>query len=350
MESSFGKRKYVWIVLLLFAFTVLAAAGCGTSESEGDKNDNNAQAEKKKEMIVIAGSTWDSSQVNAQIASFIIKNGFSYKTDIILASSEVELQSIAKGDLDIRIENWTKSYGEEYFGPIEDGTVVEVAEILKENMQGLYVPTYVIKGDSDRGIEPFAPDLQEVADLEKYWELFKDPEDPSKGRIVGAPTTWSTDKILPVKIENYGLDEYYNYFRPGSGPALDSAIAAAVKKGEPVVAYYWEPTWLMGKYDMTLLAEPEYTEEKWNDNFNCAFPADKVTVTVHKSMLEDAPEVVELLEKFEMTSSKMNEILAYMQDNEAESEDAAIWYLENNKDIWTKWVPEDVAGKVEAAL
>lgn len=340
-------RNKLLISLLIAVLVFLPLlAGCG-SKKEGEST---PPASKEKETIVLAGSTWDSATVNAEIASFIIKNGFSYNTDIIMASSMIELQSLAKGEIDVRIENWTKSYGAEYFDPIEDGTVLEVAEILKENMQGLYVPTYMIKGDSARGIKPSAPDLKSVSDLANYAELFKDPEDSKKGRIYGAPTTWSTEQILPVKIKNYGLDKKYNYFRPGSGDALAAAIAGAYEKGEPIVAYYWEPTWLMGKYDMTLLEEPEYTEEKWKDGYNCAFPADRVTVTVHKNMLEKAPEVVELLKKFEMSSAQMNGILAYMQDSGTDAKGAAVWYLKNNKDIWSKWVSPEVAGKVEAAL
>lgn len=347
--SFLTKRNFLLAALAFLLVISLMVTGC-QKETAASKESGAQPEKKKKETIVIAGSTWDSAQVNAEIAAFILKHGYGYNTNIIMASSMVELQQHAKGEIDVRIENWTKSYGEEYTVPVGNGSIIEIAEILPGNSQGLYVPTFLIKGDPVRGIKPLAPELKSVYDLPKYWNLFKDPEDPNKGRLVGAPTTWSTNPILTAKMDYYGLNKNYNLFIPGSDPALATAIAGAVEKGQPVLAYYWAPTWLLGKYDLTLLEEPEYNEEKWKDNYKCAFPSDKVTVTVHKSLPETAPDVVELLKKFEMSSPKMNEILAYMQDNNAEPKDAAAWYLKNNKDTWEKWMPKEVAEKVNAAL
>lgn len=83
-----------------------------------------------------------------------------------------------------------------------------------DNFQGLYVPTYMIEGDPERGIEPMTPDLEYVTDLPEYWEVFQDPDDSSKGRIVGAISGWEVDQMLSDGIDEYGLDEYYNYFHP----------------------------------------------------------------------------------------------------------------------------------------
>ena len=338
MYSIKNKRRLLTICIVLIGMGLLAF-GCGKEETKS----------AKEEILTIAGSTWDSAKVNAEIFAFIAKNGYGYNTDIIMASSMIELQQHAKGDVDVRIENWTKTYGDEYYGPVKNGDLIEVNEILKENMQGLYVPTVIIKGDPQKGIKPLAPDLKSVFDLPKYWQLFKDPEDPKKGRIYGAPETWSTNKILEPKMKNYKLEKTFNLFKPGSDMALATAIAAATEKGEPLVAYYWEPTWLLGKYDLTKLEEPPFDEEKWN-TYNCEFPADRVTVTVHKHLLETAPDVVEVLKNFEMTSQKMNELLAYMQDNNTEPKDAALWYLKNNKDIWSKWVSKEAVEKINSAL
>ena len=39
----------------------------------------------------------------------------------------------------------------------------------------------------------------------------------------------------------------------------------------------------------------------------------------------------------------------WMSDTEATTEEAAIWFLQN-EDVWVSWVPEGVAGKVRKAL
>jgi len=343
---KFNKQKYLFLgFLALFIFgSLLTGVGCTKQDVSKEKH------EKVKETITFADSGWDSLSLNNEVAGFIIRNGFGYKTDIIPGSTTATLTGVANGDIDVRMENWKDTYGDEYFKPLENGDFIEVSVNFDDNIQGFYVPTFLIKGDPERGIKPLAPDLKKLADLPKYWELFKDPEDKSKGRIYGGPTTWSTEQILPVKVEYFGLSDTYNYFRPGSDIALAVAIASAVEKGKPIVAYYWEPTWLMGKYDMTLLEEPEYSKEKWENGYQCAFPAIDVTIIVNKELPEEAPEVVEFLSNYKTNSKLINEALAYMQDNNAEASEAAIWFLKKNEDIWTKWVSEDVAKKVKAAL
>ena len=46
----------------------------------------------------------------------------------------------------------------------------------------------------------------------------------------------------------------------------------------------------------------------------------------------------------------VSEGLAYMRDNEVEAPEAAVWFLQEKEDVWTQWVPEDVAEKVKASL
>ena len=51
---------------------------------------------------------------------------------------------------------------------LDKGTIIKLSTNFDDNSQGLYVPTYVIEGDKERGIEAVAPDLKTVEDLAKY--------------------------------------------------------------------------------------------------------------------------------------------------------------------------------------
>ena len=46
----------------------------------------------------------------------------------------------------------------------------------------------------------------------------------------------------------------------------------------------------------------------------------------------------------------MNGMLAYMQEEKASGEDAAVEFLRKHESIWTKWVSADAAAKVKASL
>jgi len=305
----------------------------------------------EKEPIVFADLSWDSAQVHSRIAAFILENGYGYPpSEFVPVGTIPGFQGLVRGDLDVNMEVWVESMHEAYFKTIEAGEVVNLGSNFPDSWQGWLVPTYVIKGDPARGIEPMAPDLKSIDDLPKYWELFKDPEEPSKGRFHSCVPGWVCQETNEMKMEHYGLDEYYSIFLPGSDAALSGSMVAAYEKGEPWFGYYWEPTWILGKLDMTRIEEPPYDEEVWETNRACAYSSGRVDIVATPGLLDRAPEVVEFLRSYETTVAQNNKFLAYMQETEASTTEAAIWFLREYESVWTKWVPSDIAEKVKAAL
>jgi len=303
-----------------------------------------------KDKIILVDSGWDSIRFHNSVARTIIEKGYGYPTEDIPASSASIVLGLKQGDIDIDMEWWISGAGEMYWEAIKEGSIIEASVNINDNAQGLYVPTYMIKGDSERGIEATAPDLKTIFDLKNYWELFKDEEDTSKGRIYGAPPVWVTDEILRTKLKTYDMYEYYNYFSPGSDSALSAVIAGAYEKGDPIVAYYWEPTWLMGMLDMTLLEDEPYSDEKWNNGKACEFKPTDCVIAINKDLPTKAPEVVDFLKNYHTNSAMVNAALSYMRENESDSRDAAIWFLKTREDVWTKWVPEEIVDKVKEAI
>lgn len=303
-----------------------------------------------KGTIRFADASWDSIQVHNRIAGFIVKHGYGYDVDYITGDTIMLVTGLIEGDVDVDMESWTENIQELYDKGVNAGKIIDVGSNFPDNWQGWLVPTYMIKGDNKRGIKPVAPDLQSVFDLAKYWQLFKDPENPSKGRFYNSIPGWGCTKINSEKLKAYGLDKTFNDFITGSDAALAGSMAAAVKRGKSWVGYYWEPTWVLGKLDMTRLEEPPYSDECWNKNKGCAYKSVHVNILINNSMLKKAPAVVEMLKKYETTTAMANEFLAYMQDTKGKSEDGAIWFLKNKENVWTTWVPADVAQKVKAAL
>lgn len=329
--------------LVLLSVFVLSLAACGGTPT-GDNG------EEPKGTLKLADAGWDSIQFHNAVSAFILENGYGYDTEIITGSSPVTFTGHTQGDIDVYMEVWTDNFGDAYTDAINNGDILYMATNFDDNAQGLYVPTYLIEGDAERGIEPLAPGLVSITDLPGYWELFEDAENPGVGRIYGSPPGWAVDEILAKKVETYELTDTYEYFRPGSDAALSASIVRAYQAGEPIVAYYWEPTWIMGLYDMTLLQEPPYDEEIWNENFGTEFPPVPVTVTISAEAAERAPEIMDFLSNYEMGSERTSDALAYMQENEATAEEAAIYFLQENQDLWAGWLSAETADKVLAAL
>ena len=115
------------------------------------------------------------------------------------------------------------------------GKVVGVGAPVVGAVEGWYVPRYVIEGDAKRKLEAKAPDLKNIADLAKYASVFKDQEEPSKGRFYNCPAGWTCELDNSEMLKSYGLESSYTNFRPGTGPALDAAVLSSYKRGEPIL-------------------------------------------------------------------------------------------------------------------
>ena len=332
------RKNYIFkVVVLVFGISFLLLPFSSYSHAAAKK-------------LVIADLSWDSVQVHNRITGFILENGYGYAVQYMPGNTIALFAGTERGDVDINMEVWVENQQEAIDKALAAGTVLDLGSNFPDSWQGWLVPTYVIKGDTKRGIKPMAPDLKSISDMPKYWKLFKDAEDPSKGRFYSCIPGWECEKINEKKFKAYGLDKFYNIFLPGSDPALSGSMAAAYKKGKPWFGYYWAPTWPLGKYDMTPIEEPPYSDALWNKNYACAYPSVQVNIFINAGLEKKAPEVVAFLKKYETTQAIANKFLAYMQDNKANTQEAALWFLKNYGDLWTTWVPANVAKKVKAAL
>lgn len=305
--------------------------------------------------IVFADLSWDSIQFHNRVAGFIIEKGYGYPVEYLFVDITPGLMGLERGDVDIDMELWP-TYNLEWWEKAQaNGTVLNLGINFENATQGWYVPTYLIKGDPERNIEPLAPDLKNVADLARYWELFRDPEFPDKGRLINGPAGWVAHGINLAKLKGYGLDRYFKAFSPGSGTALDTYIAISYERGLPVLFYYWEPTWLLGKYDMTLLKEAPFDETLWSPekHFACEWLTATTYIVVSKSFAESYPNVTDFLRNY-TTPLKINQqALAYMHETGGDAEDAARWFLKSYPEIWKAWIPRkdhEVIREVEMAL
>jgi glycine betaine/proline transport system substrate-binding protein len=181
---------------------------------------------------------------------------------------------------------------------------------------------------------------------------------------------WTCYTINLVKHKVYGLDKYYTNFDPGSGGALDAAIAGAFKKGKPVFSYYWTPTGLMGKVDLVQLKEPAYENKCWTEMMAVvekikADGPDAYTKTCASAYVDMAltksasttfannpanKPVIDFVKAYTLPTAEVNKSLAfYMDESGGDMEATAKNFLQGSSS-WTKWVPADVAKKVKASL
>ena len=137
---------------------------------------------------------------------------------------------------------------------------------------------------------------------------------------------------------------------PDSSDSLFASLQGAYEMREPWLGYLWGPTRPAAELDLTRLEEPDCpTGTEPGPGNGCAYPTARILIAAHPSLLTRAPQVVEFLRKWDFTAESQIAVESWMADNEAPLDEAAAWFLEND-DVWTQWVPPNVAKKVDDAL
>lgn len=328
------KRSKIFALLMAFVILVSSLAGCASP--------------KPAKTLRFADVGWDSILFHNAVAGTVAEAVFGYQWTEVSGSTPITHEAVKKGEIDVHMEVWTDNLSS-YADDIAAGDLKEVGVNFDDNAQGLYVPRYVIEGDPARGIEPMAPDLKTVADLKNYASLFKDPEDSSKGIIYGGIAGWEITEIIHKKYLYYGLDATYNYIEPGTDAATSAVLVAAYDKGEPVVAYYWEPTWLLGKYDFVLLEDAPYDPALYHDG-KTACPSVRVTICTSNDFYDSDPEFVAFLSKYHTSSALTSQALAYMEDTGANYKETAKWFLKEHRDMVETWLTAEQAETLYAEI
>jgi len=290
-------------------------------------------------VITIGEGNWDSNAFHDQVAKIMIEEGYGVDVDIVPADTSIMVVGLKSSDVNLTMELWSENVIT-YPDDIANGEYIEAGTNYDDNAQGLYIPRY---------LQVEYPGLISVTDLLDYAELFPNPEGGDLSIIYGGPEGWSATLHLHKKMVEYGLDQLYTFKTIDSSATLNATLASAYMNEEPWVGYNWEPTWVLGIYDMVLLEDSAYSVDAFENGIG-SFPSVHVNINVDNDFEANYPEVFAFLENYTTTSSIVNSALAYMQENDLEAEDAAIWFLQENVELWRPWVTEDAYQNILTAI
>jgi len=337
-------------------------AACALTAAFGTASARSPDCGGLRRPIVFGDLDWESAQVANWIARLVLEEGFGCATDAIPGTVVPIYQGAVRGDVDVIMEVWTDNTPALWTEAVANGVVEEVGVAFDDAVQGWFVPRYLVEGDPARGIEPAAPGLRSVFDLAEYWELFRDPERPDKGRFYNCVIGWQCELVNTVKLHAYGLEDRFTNFRSGTGVALAAELEGAYRRGEPWVGYYWGPTWVLGELDLYLLEEPPFDPDCWAEftalvdaperaTRACAYPTSRAVVALGSRFKDEAPEGVRrFLSAYRGSSAMLSRALAFMHATGAEPEEAARRFLATEREVWSAWLDPDTAERVAAAF
>jgi glycine betaine/proline transport system substrate-binding protein len=308
----------------------------------------------------LADFDWNSANVHTGIVQFVLENGYGCEVETTRGSTTPIMAAHYDSQLDVVTELWYDNIVLQYDAVQAEGIIENIGINTPDSQQAFYVDRttaekYNIKSVLDMNNPEIAA-------------LFKDPENPDKGRMVSCIGGWTCYTINHVKQRVYGLDKLYTNFDPGSNGALSAVIAGAFAKEQPLFTYYWAPTALMGKVDLVRLVEPPYDADCWDammlvvedmkangsDVYTPTCATEYKDMSLDKSVLtawaDTHPDETAFLRAYSIPTATVNKLLAFYEgEADGDMELLAIEYLSNNSE-WKSWVSADVAAKVSAAL
>lgn len=181
------------------------------------------------------------------------------------------------------------------------------------------------------------------------------------GRFHNCPVGWGcrvvNDNLKQVfEMESNGIE----VFDHGSGANLAASIAAAFEDDAPWFGYYWGPTAVLGKYEMTKVSLGDVVPEQHAINQKedadpakigvSDFPAAPVVMAMTADFAQREPAVSEFVRNMSLPNDLVSKMLFWKEENNASADEAAAWLLVNHKDVVLEMVNDDARAKLSALL
>ncbi|MCW2310799.1 ABC transporter substrate-binding protein [Rhodoferax antarcticus] len=304
--------------------------------------------------VTVANMNWQSAEVLANIDDIILTEGYGCEVELVPGDTMPTLTAmIEKGKPDVAPEAWINAVRLPLDAAVKEGRLHYAARSLQDGgAEGWWIPKYVADAN---------PGIKTIDDALKHPEIFPSAEAKGKGAVHNCPSGWNCQlttgnafKAWDAKAKGFLLVD------TGSAAGLDGSIAKANERKQGWLGYYWAPTAILGKYPMVKLDAgvpfDKNAFETCNTKADCDHPtktdwakSEVFTVVTDKFKKTGSPALA-YLNKRTWGNDTVNQLLSWMNENQATGADGARHFLKTQPELWTTWVSPEVAQKVKASL
>lgn len=304
--------------------------------------------------ISIASMNWPSAQLIAEIDKLVLSAGYGCEVELVPGDTLPIITSmIEESTPDLVPELWVDSVRESYDAAVYAGDVIFAAEVFADGAeQGWWIPSYMVE---------FYPFLKTPDDALSRPDLFPSPDDESRGAIYNCPSSWKTCHVATANLFKayQSFDKGFDLIDSDSAAGLDGAIASAHRRELGWLGYYWAPTSTLGRYEMVKLDMGEHDDKQWQNctsKLDCdnpeinAWSKENVYSAVTDDFARRAGEAMQYINNRQWDNMVLSRLLAWMEDNQASGEEAAVHFLSEYQDMWQPWVSANVRAAVKSSL
>lgn len=293
-----------------------------------------AFAQDSSDPIVIPTHNW-SSQI---VMSYVVGNLFESmgnNVEYVSTDSQAVYESVRLGDVTLELEVWEGAFGVAFSEALAKGGLHDAGDHNAVTREEWWYPLWT---------KDSCPGLPSWEALNECAAMFATPETGDKGRFLGGPVDWL--KHDAERVEALGMD--FVVVNAGSAAALWAEVAAAERNMRPVVIFNWTPNFVEAVWEGEFVEFPAYFEGCKDDpalgpnpdaTYDCGNPADGyLKKAAWDGMEEKWPNAYQVLRSISFTNPQIAEMAKLVDVDEMEPEDAALQWIEDNKDVWQPWL------------
>jgi glycine betaine/proline transport system substrate-binding protein len=246
-------------------------------------------------------------------ATSVVLEGLGYQPETELLSVPVTYTSLKNKDIDVFLGNWMPTMEGDVRPYLDDGSVENVGVNLEGAKYTLAVPQYL----ADQGLKDFA----DIAQFEEELD----------SKIYGIEPGNDGNRLILQMIEEdaFGLGGFE--LVESSEQGMLAQVARATRSEEPIVFLGWEPHPMNANFELAYLSGGD----EW---FGPDYGGATVYTNVRAGLLEECPNLGQLLKNQKFTLQMENEIMGAILDGGEAPEDAASAWLEEHSDVLESWL------------
>ena len=286
------------------------------------------------EEVVLCENPWTGSVVNNAIAKILLEQELDVDVELIAIDQYSMWPAIAGGEISACLEIWPSGHSEELAQYIDSGLVERIGDLGVIGKVGWFMPAYMLEQDPD--LATWEGFLSEEAAA-----VFATAQTGDKGQFVAGDPSWG--QYDAAIIDNLGMN--FEVVYSGSEAAVLASLDAAYSREDPFLFYFWTPHSAFQKYELVNVSLPPYSDECWagadDGDVACDYPEDVLFKIASPSLAEDAPSAYAFLSKMSYSNADQIGLIAAIDDEGLDAEEAAQAWIDANEDVWSAWLSDD---------
>lgn len=287
--------------------------------------------------ITVARMAWPSAAILAEIHSRLL-TAF-YQCNVMVQEGDLAATGSsmgASGQPAVAPELWTARIADIWNAAMQGQKVRQAGLAYADPLfEGWFVPDYAVAS---------WPEVTSIDGIKAHAAAFGDGN--GRGRFISCPLDWGCALVNRNLLRAYGLDQSFDVVEPANRFEMDTLIAEAVGRKQPILFYYWQPNAILAQFAFQPVALAPYD----HDAFVCmgravcaapvptGFAPDPVVIALAEWVYLDAPQVAAYFGRAHMPFAEMNMMLQQLGEAGATVETVADRFIAERGAVWRPWV------------